>query len=140
MKVKEENEEEFPLSVKGLKDWYKAQGLPAEEKSHFYIGKNVQESNSFGIFRNVETNIVTFYENKAEGEERVIIYEGPDEEEAVKQMKSMIEEKYLKNRFTKIKYKLKEITFTKEMIVGLIVYGIIAVAVLAVAIDAVFFH
>jgi hypothetical protein len=141
MKEREEqNEENFPVTVNQLKKWYQAKGLPPEEETHFYIGKDVKESNSFGIFRNVETNIVTLYENKNEGEERNIIYEGPDEEAAVNQMKSMIEEKYLKDFVTRISNKFKEIKWTREFITGIIIYTFIALVILAVAIDAVFFH
>ena len=72
-----------PKTIEELKQWYKDRGLPPEEKTRFFIGKNYTKPKAFGIYK--ENGMFIVYKNKANGE-RAIRYKGTDEAYAVNEL------------------------------------------------------
>ena len=70
-----------PTTIEEFKQWYEGQGLPSEEVTRFFIGKNITAPKAFGIYKNEQGEYVV-YKNKANGE-RAIRYQGSDEAHAV---------------------------------------------------------
>ncbi len=73
-----------PKTIEELKQWYVAHNLPPEEKTRFFIGKDIKEPKAFGIYKNSNGDFVV-YKNKSTGE-RVVRYEGSDEGYAVNEL------------------------------------------------------
>ena len=73
-----------PKTIEELKQWYVAHKLPPEETTRFFIGKDIKEPKSFGIYKNSKGDFVV-YKNKASGE-RAVRYEGSDEGYAVNEL------------------------------------------------------
>ena len=73
-----------PKTIEELKQWYVAHNLPPEEKTRFFIGKDIKEPKAFGIYKNSKGDFVV-YKNKANGE-RAVRYEGSDEGYAVNEL------------------------------------------------------
>ena len=73
--------EQDPLTIEELEVWYQAHGLPPEDVTRFFIGKDIREPRAFGIFRRPNGTVVV-YKNKMGGE-RAVRYQGPDEAFAV---------------------------------------------------------
>ena len=72
-----------PKTIAELQAWYQAHHLPPEEKTRFFIGRDIKEARAFGIYQDGEEFIV--YKNKADGT-RAIRYQGTDEEYAVNEL------------------------------------------------------
>ena len=73
-----------PKTIEELKAWYQAHNLPPEEKTRFFIGKDIKEPKAFGIYQDGNGDFVV-YKNKANGE-RAIRYQGSDEGYAVNEL------------------------------------------------------
>ncbi len=72
-----------PKTVAELQQWYAAHGLPPENVTRFFIGKDIKEPKAIGIYE--ENGIFTVYKNKADGE-RAVRYKGSDEAYAVNEI------------------------------------------------------
>ncbi|MBQ8860204.1 MAG: hypothetical protein IJ015_02560 [Ruminococcus sp.] len=81
-----------PKTIKQLQVWYKTRGLPPEEVTRFFIGKDIKEPKAFGIYEENGTFVV--YKNKADGS-RAIRYEGTDEAYAVNELYLRLKEEIL---------------------------------------------
>lgn len=73
-----------PVTIQELQQWYAAMGLPPENVTRFFIGKDVHEARAFGIFRDSSGNYVV-YKNKNDGT-RAVRYRGTDESHAVREL------------------------------------------------------
>ncbi len=73
-----------PKTIEELKEWYVAHNLPPEEKTRFFIGKDIKEPKAFGIYKDINGDFVV-YKNKADGT-RAIRYQGVDEGYAVNEL------------------------------------------------------
>lgn len=73
-----------PKTIEELKEWYTAHNLPPEEKTRFFIGKDIKEPKAFGIYKSTGGDFVV-YKNKADGT-RAIRYQGVDEGYAVNEL------------------------------------------------------
>ena len=78
-----------PRTIKELHEWYKLQGLPPEETTRFFIGKDYQQKRAFGIFKDKDGKVVV-YKNKDDGN-RTIRYLGYDEAYGVNELKLRLE-------------------------------------------------
>lgn len=76
--------EAIPKTIEELKKWYRDSGLPGEEITGFYIGKDYKFPKVFGIYLDLDSLNYIVYKNKSDGT-RAIRYEGQDEEYAVKE-------------------------------------------------------
>lgn len=74
-----------PLTIAELKRWYESKGLPPENVTRFFIGKNVREPRAFGIYFDENTGNFVVYKNKDSGA-RAVRYEGTDEAYAVNEL------------------------------------------------------
>ena len=81
-----------PKTIAQLQTWYKTRGLPPEETTRFFIGKDVKEPKAFGIYE--ENGTFTVYKNKANGS-RAIRYQGTDEAYAVNELYLRLKEEIL---------------------------------------------
>lgn len=81
-----------PKTVEQLRVWYKTRGLPPEEITRFFIGKDIKEPRAFGIYE--ENGTFTVYKNKADGS-RAIRYKGTDEAYAVNELYLRLKEEIL---------------------------------------------
>lgn len=72
-----------PKTIEELKQWYIDAGLPPEETTRFFIGKNLSERRVFGIYE--ENGNFVVYKNKDDGT-RAVRYSGPDEAHAVNEL------------------------------------------------------
>ena len=88
-----------PQTIEELQKWYADRNLPPEEVTRFFIGKDVREPKSFGIYRKSNGDCVV-YKNKSDGS-RAVRYEGSDEAYAVNELyqrlRSQIEDQIRKN-------------------------------------------
>lgn len=84
-----------PQTIEELKEWYTVHGLPAEDVTRFYIGKNHVGPRAFGIYHDGEKFIV--YKNKNDGS-RVIRYEGNDEAYAVNELYQKLREEMINQK------------------------------------------
>lgn len=75
---------DVPKTIEELKEWYEAHNLPDEKITRFFIGKDVREAKSFGIYRNGAGDFVV-YKITSDGS-RKVRYEGSDEEYAVNEI------------------------------------------------------
>ncbi|MBR6223026.1 MAG: zinc ribbon domain-containing protein [Lachnospiraceae bacterium] len=73
-----------PKTIEELKRWYTDHNLPPEEKTRFFIGKDIKAPKAFGIYQASDGNFVV-YKNKSDGE-RVVRYKGVDEGYAVNEL------------------------------------------------------
>lgn len=64
-----------PLTIEELRQWYEGKGLPPEEVTRFFIGKDIREPKAFGIYYEEDTGNYVVYKNKASGE-RSVRYRG----------------------------------------------------------------
>ncbi len=74
-----------PLTIEELKRWYESKGLPPEETTRFFIGRDVREPKAFGIYLDEATGNYIVYKNKADGQ-RAIRYQGTDQAYAVNEL------------------------------------------------------
>ena len=79
------NTNDIPKTILELSVWYEHKGLPPEEVTRFFIGKNYTKPKAYGIYKNYDTKEFIVYKNKADGT-RDIRYKGRNEEFAVKQL------------------------------------------------------
>ena len=84
-----------PHTIEELQQWYVDRGLPREEVTRFFIGKNIQEPKAFGIYQDGRNFIV--YKNKADGS-RAIRYQGPDESYAVNEIYLKLKEEIMRRK------------------------------------------
>ena len=73
-----------PKTIEELKKWYTDHHLPPEEKTRFFIGRNIKEPKAFGIYR-ADSGDFVVYKNKSNGE-RAVRYRGKDEGYAVNEL------------------------------------------------------
>ena len=73
-----------PTTIEELKEWYVSKGLPDEEVTRFFIGRDYKGSKAFGIYKNAKGKFIV-YKNKADGS-RAVRYEGTDEAYAVNEL------------------------------------------------------
>ncbi len=81
-----------PKTIEQLRVWYKTRGLPPEEVTRFFIGKDIKEPKAFGIYE--EHGVFTVYKNKADGS-RAVRYKGTDEAYAVNELYLRLKEEIL---------------------------------------------
>ncbi len=74
-----------PVTIEELKEWYQKRGLPPEDVTRFFIGKDYKGAKAFGIYRDPGSGNVVVYKNKADGS-RAVRYNGPDEAVAVREI------------------------------------------------------
>ena len=74
-----------PLTIEELRQWYEGKGLPPEEVTRFFIGKDIREPKAFGIYYEEDTGNYVVYKNKASGE-RSVRYRGTDQAYAVNEL------------------------------------------------------
>ena len=72
-----------PKTIEELKKWYSDRGLPPENVTRFFIGKDIKEPKAIGIYE--ENGDFIVYKNKANGE-RAVRYKGADEAYAVNEI------------------------------------------------------
>lgn len=84
-----------PRTIEELKTWYKTRGLPPEEVTRFFIGKNIKAPKVFGIYE--ENGKFVVYKNKSDGS-RAIRYEGTDEAYAVNELYLRLKEEILNQK------------------------------------------
>ncbi|MBQ7965962.1 MAG: zinc ribbon domain-containing protein [Ruminococcus sp.] len=84
-----------PKTITQLQVWYKTRGLPPEETTRFFIGKDVKEPRAFGIYE--ENGTFTVYKNKSDGS-RAIRYKGTDEAYAVNELYLRLKEEILNQK------------------------------------------
>lgn len=85
-----------PRTIAELESWYKAQKLPPEEVTRFFIGKNYTGARAFGIYKNPANGVIVVYKNNSEGK-RIVHYEGGDEAYAVNEIYLKLKEAIAKN-------------------------------------------
>ena len=90
--------EGVPRTSEELRQWYIKMGLPSEDVTRFFIGKNVEEPKNFGIYQDPLTDDFVVYKNKANGE-RAIRYQGADESYAVNEFYLRLKEEMLNQKF-----------------------------------------
>ena len=83
---------EQPKTIDELKAWYEEKGLPDENITRFFIGKDTYEPKAYGIYYDPYFAEYVVYKVKDTGE-RVIRYQGPDEETAVREIYLKLVEK-----------------------------------------------
>ncbi|MBR3040509.1 MAG: hypothetical protein IKI20_07645 [Lachnospiraceae bacterium] len=86
-----------PTTIGGLQAWYQSKGLPPEEVTRFFIGKNYTEPRAFGIYKDEITGNFIVYKNKADGT-RAIRYEGTDEAYAVNELHTRLKQEILQQK------------------------------------------
>ena len=84
-----------PKTIEQLQQWYKSRGLPPEEVTRFFIGKDIKEPKAFGIYEEFGTFVV--YKNKADGT-RAVRYKGTDEAYAVNELYLRLKEEILNQK------------------------------------------
>ena len=84
-----------PKTIKQLQVWYKTRGLPPEEVTRFFIGKDIKEPKAFGIYE--ENGMFIVYKNKSDGT-RAIRYQGTDEAYAVNELYLRLKEEILNQK------------------------------------------
>lgn len=85
-----------PTTIDELKEWYKSKGLPDEEVTRFFIGRDYKGSKAFGIYKAPDGNFVV-YKNKADGS-RAVRYEGTDEAYAVNELLTRLKQEILEQK------------------------------------------
>ena len=91
MDTNEELENRTPETIDEFKIWYAKKGLPPENITRFFIGKDYLEPRAFGIYKNEITGEFIVYKNKSDGS-RSIRYQGTDEAYAVRELYLRLEE------------------------------------------------
>ena len=86
-----------PTTIEGLKEWYASKGLPPEEVTRFFIGKDYRGAKAFGIYRDERTGNFVVYKNKADGS-RAVRYEGTDEAYAVNELLTRLKQEILQQK------------------------------------------
>lgn len=79
-----------PKTIGDLKQWYLQQGLPSEDVTRFFIGKDIRSARAFGIYQENDGRFIV-YKNKNNGV-RAIRYEGRDEAYAVNELYQRLRE------------------------------------------------
>ena len=90
-----------PTTIEGLKEWYKEKGLPDEEVTRFFIGRDYKGSKAFGIYKNANGKFIV-YKNKADGT-RAVRYEGTDEAYAVNELLTRLKQEILEQKAKAVK-------------------------------------
>ena len=86
-----------PTTIEGLKEWYESKGLPPEEVTRFFIGKDIREAKAFGIYKDDASGNFIVYKNKADGS-RAVRYEGTDEAYAVNELHTRLKQEILEQK------------------------------------------
>lgn len=84
-----------PKTIQQLRQWYQDRGLPPEQVTRFFIGKDTHEPKAFGIYQDGENFVV--YKNKTDGS-RAVRYRGKDEAYAVHEIHTKLKEEILNQR------------------------------------------
>ena len=91
-----------PTTIEGLKEWYAAKGLPPEDVTRFFIGKDYRGAKAFGIYKDENSGNFIVYKNKADGT-RAVRYEGTDEAYAVNELHTRLKQEILEQKANNIK-------------------------------------
>ncbi len=86
-----------PTTIEGLKEWYASKGLPPEDVTRFFIGKDYRGAKAFGIYKDESTGNFIVYKNKADGS-RAVRYEGTDEAYAVNELHTRLKQEILEQK------------------------------------------
>ncbi|MCR4648721.1 MAG: hypothetical protein K5776_06555 [Lachnospiraceae bacterium] len=86
-----------PTTIEGLKEWYASKGLPPEDITRFFIGKDIKEPRAFGIYKDENTGNFIVYKNKDNGT-RAVRYEGSDEAFAVNEIHTRLKQEILQQK------------------------------------------
>ena len=90
-----------PTTIEELKEWYVSKGLPDEEVTRFFIGRDYKGSKAFGIYKNAKGKFIV-YKNKADGS-RAVRYEGTDEAYAVNELLTRLRQEILEQKGRAVK-------------------------------------
>lgn len=104
---------DIPKTIEELKKWYKNMHLPNENISRFFIGKNYKEAQAFGIYYDKKTKNFVVYKNKSDGN-RLIRYNGPDEEFAVNELFLRLKQTIANEIITQSEQQPEETEHSKE--------------------------
>ena len=91
-----------PLTLEELRQWYESKGLPPEEVTRFFIGKDVREPKAFGIYYEEDTGNYVVYKNKASGE-RSVRYRGTDQAYAVNELFQRLKQEIIQQKMLNVK-------------------------------------
>ena len=91
-----------PLTIEELKRWYESKGLPPENVTRFFIGKNVTEPKAFGVYFEEESGNYIVYKNKASGE-RAVRYRGTDQAYAVNELFQRLKQEITQQKMRNVK-------------------------------------
>ena len=91
-----------PLTIEELKKWYESKGLPPENVTRFFIGKNVREPKAFGVYFEEESGNYIVYKNKASGE-RAVRYRGTDQAYAVNELFQRLKQEITQQKMRNVK-------------------------------------
>lgn len=91
-----------PLTIAALKQWYESHGLPPEETTRFFIGKDIREPRAFGIYFDEKTGNYVVYKNKSSGQ-RAVRYEGTDEAYAVNELFQRLKQEITQQKMHNVK-------------------------------------
>lgn len=86
-----------PTTIEELQEWYHAKGLPPENVTRFFIGKDIREARAFGIYKDESSGNFIVYKNKADGS-RAVRYEGTDEAYAVNELHTRLKQEILEQK------------------------------------------
>ena len=87
----------IPSTIIELKQWYVDRGLPPEQTTRFFIGRDVKEARAFGIYKDEVTGEIIVYKNKSDGS-RAIRYKGRDEAFAVGELLAKLKEEIMNQK------------------------------------------
>lgn len=91
-----------PLTIEELKQWYESKGLPPEETTRFFIGKDIREPRAFGIYFDAATGNYIVYKNKADGQ-RAVRYQGTDQAYAVNELFQRLKQEITQQKMLNVK-------------------------------------
>lgn len=91
-----------PLTIEELRQWYEGKGLPPEEVTRFFIGKDIREPKAFGIYYEEDTGNYVVYKNKASGE-RSVRYRGTDQAYAVNELFQRLKQEIIQQKMLNVK-------------------------------------
>ncbi|MCR5847742.1 MAG: hypothetical protein K6G75_06445 [Lachnospiraceae bacterium] len=112
-----------PITIEELKEWYASKGLPPEETTRFFIGKDYREPKAFGIYKDETSGNYVVYKNKADGS-RAVRYEGTDEAYAVNELFTRLKQEILEQKSHNLKKETDPNKAIKEGFKSFIILGI----------------
>lgn len=122
-----------PQTIEELKQWYTDRHLPPEEKTRFFIGKDIREPRAFGIYK-AENDRFVVYKNKNDGS-RAVRYYGPDEAFAVSELLARLKQEVSSQKINSVQRSEPEKKKAKRKKNGIVAALIAAVLGFAILIN-----